>query len=347
MGSGGGRSVRAMRDFRLVWMLFVVGCGGGGAGQGSGDAIEDAAPGADATRDAPQMAADAAVDAGVDAAPPAMTFRYVIDRHRLPTTSQQAMFLALDIDGDGDPDNGLGRALVQLQQQGLTFQPQATAAIDRGAIISLIEVTAESLDTDPTVTFAQLVGTNPQPAPCSSPSDATCRKHLTGAATFSAEPTVLTPLAGAASGGDIAVGPGLLQLPTTFGTPMTLDLVGARVLLRMPSDTAIADSVIAGAISVGEIKSDLHPRLAVMINEQVAKDCKDFAADDCGCLPGTQGDTWVNMLHTVGKDCIASGPELQFNAFIQTLFAPDVTINGQQALSVGIGVTAVRATFAP
>ena len=52
-------------------------------------------------------------------------------------------------------------------------------------------------------------------------------------------------------------------------------------------------------------------------------------------------------LFDTNHDCAVSVTEIQNNSLIQALFAPDVTIDGQMALSVGFGVTAVGATFTP
>ena len=46
-------------------------------------------------------------------------------------------------------------------------------------------------------------------------------------------------------------------------------------------------------------------------------------------------------------DCNVTVTELQNNSLIQSLFAPDVTVEGQQALSFGFAFTAVDATFTP
>jgi hypothetical protein len=39
--------------------------------------------------------------------------------------------------------------------------------------------------------------------------------------------------------------------------------------------------------------------------------------------------------------------EIRNNSLIQSLLAPDVTLEGQPALSLGFGVTAVKAAFTP
>lgn len=47
------------------------------------------------------------------------------------------------------------------------------------------------------------------------------------------------------------------------------------------------------------------------------------------------------------RDCAVSVAEIEENSLIQSLLAPDVMVEGQQALSLGIKVEAAPATFTP
>ena len=66
----------------------------------------------------------------------------------------------------------------------------------------------------------------------------------------------------------------------------------------------------------------------------------------CGCAANWTGQTVISLFDT-NHDCAVSVMEIENNSLIQALFQPDVTIDGQMALSVGFAVTAVGATFTP
>jgi hypothetical protein len=47
------------------------------------------------------------------------------------------------------------------------------------------------------------------------------------------------------------------------------------------------------------------------------------------------------------RDCRITATEVQNTPIIMSLLEPDVTIAGQPALSFGIGITGIGATFSP
>jgi hypothetical protein len=78
----------------------------------------------------------------------------------------------------------------------------------------------------------------------------------------------------------------------------------------------------------------------------IARDCPLQTPPNCGCAAASEGNTWLNLFDA-NDDCMVSIAEIQGNALVQSLLAPDVMIDGQNALSLGMRVTAVRAAFAP
>jgi len=302
---------------------------------------------------------DAAIDAAIDAAlpdalldapaPPPNAHRYVIDHELLPTNNNQARMYALDLDSDGQVDNQLGMVMGTLAGMGLDPQPPLTHAIDTGAAIMLADLDATTL-TSGTATFAMFQGANPMPAPCTGASDPVCRHHLAGTATFDVAATSPNdpPLTGAIAGGLVDAGPGILHLTTSFlGANVSLQLIGARVRLTSPSDAQIMTGILAGGVSTTEIDATLIPAMQTAISAQIALDCHALTSPpQCGCTDGTTGKTFISLFDT-NQDCAVTATEIKMNSLIMSLLAPDVTIGSQQALSLGVGITAVHAAFLP
>src|SRR4051812_35657854 len=85
------------------------------------------------TNQPPDAAIDAPPDALIDAPPPPMgTFRYVLDKERVPTTNNEARLFGLDLNGDATIDNQLGMVIATLTSQGFDIQGATTTAVDHG-----------------------------------------------------------------------------------------------------------------------------------------------------------------------------------------------------------------------
>ena len=83
---------------------------------------------------------------------------------------------------------------------------------------------------------------------------------------------------------------------------------------------------------------------ATVFTAQMALDCLGVPPT-CGCVGGTQGNTMHALFDSAPNDCSISASELQNNGIIMSLLQPDLTINGQPALSFGVGFTTVRGDF--
>jgi hypothetical protein len=274
--------------------------------------------------------------------------RYVIDKHALPTNNAQARDLGLDVNGDSTVDNRLGMVLATFASQGFDPQGPADQAVNRGDILTLVDLGSAGFTSGP-ATFTLYSGDNAQPAPCLNAGDTVCRRHLAGTGTFDVAATSArdTPLTGTLVAGELVTGTGLLHVELSLATtPMTFELLAARVKLTGPTDTALASGVIAGAIKQSDIDTALIPAWAVSFDATMNADCPG-APPTCGCASGSQGKSYHDLFDTSPNDCTITATELRNNSLIMSLLAPDVTIGGQQALSVGIGFTATKATFTP
>ena len=268
---------------------------------------------------------------------------YVIDQVQLPTSITQALEDGADLDGTGQVKNSLGERLASFAGQGFDSQPAMTTAIDTGAIILLADLDAYGPEDFGFTTYS---GTNPSPIPCASPADTVCRQHLQGTGMFDVAATPRDPeLSGTVTNDTFRGGPGRLPVQLTlFGAPpVALDLIGAHVMLY----TAFPKGVIAGGVPQSDITGKVYPSLQQAYSAKIAADCTALTSPPhCGCTPNSTGWQVLDGFDA-NHDCAISVDEIANNVGLQQLFAPDVTIEGQPALSLGFAITAVPATFTP
>jgi hypothetical protein len=320
----------------ILCAVLVLGCGNDAAKPIDGAidvAVDTARP--DALLDAP-------------AAPPG-AHRYVIDHELLPTNNTQAKMYGLDLDNDAMVDNQFG--MVEATFAGMGFDDQAAVdhLIDTGTVIMLADLEAADLTTAATATFTNYDGANPMPAACNGSADTTCRHHLAGTGTFDIATTSAhdTPLTGAVAANVFTGGPGQVHFPVSLlDATVSVPLIGARVKLTAITDTGVT-GIVAGGISQTVIDSTLIPAVRLGVTAQIANDCNALTSPPaCGCADGTTGKTFIGLLDA-NQDCAVTDDEIKNNPLFMALLAPDVMIDGQMALSVGIGVTAVHAAFTP
>jgi hypothetical protein len=79
---------------------------------------------------------------------------------------------------------------------------------------------------------------------------------------------------------------------------------------------------------------------------RIVRDCTMLSSPPgCGCVANSTGKTLLGLFDTNPQDCVVTSTEIQNNSLIVSLLAPDVMIEGQPALSFGVGYTAIGATF--
>jgi hypothetical protein len=277
--------------------------------------------------------------------------RYVMSSISLPTNNTQARDYGLDLDDDQTVDNQLGMVLATLSSMGMDAAAGTSAAVDRGEVLVLAEVQTTDFTSAQDAGFRSLIGANPSPAPCNGASDPVCRGHLTGTGSFGVVAgTDNAPLIGDASGGTLTAGPGhaLVQLSLFAGSAITLELIGARTRVVGATATSIGTSVIAGGVTQNDVNTKILPEIQAWANATIAADCTMLSSPPgCGCASGSDGNTMRGLFDTSPADCNVSLSEIQNNSLILSLFAPDVTLEGQQTLSFGVGFTAVGASFTP
>ncbi len=348
-----------MRSLAVAWS-FLVCCGG----EHKPDVPIDAPRAADAPKpiDSPMIDAPA-IDAPATAT--GAHYHYVMDHQYVPTNNTQARQYGLDLNSDGVVDNQLGMVLGTLSSMGFDVQAAASKSVDTGSTLLLVDLQTADFTTATDTGVTLYEGANPMPAPCSGPTDTVCRHHLAGTGTFDIAATSPrdTPLSGNASAGTFTNGPGHLPLQIAItsaaSTPIELHLIGARTKMSSVTAGGIATGVVAGAITQTELNTQVLPQFQVTLMQIVYRDCCGLATSPggatcnpngtpaCGCVSGSSGQTVIGLFDTSPKDCQITLSEVQNNSLLQSLLAPDVTVEGQMALSLGIGFTAVPGTFTP
>ncbi len=287
--------------------------------------------------------------------PTGMHYHFVANKIYVPTSSTESREYGLDLNGDGTVDNQLGATLAALKSQG-NFDIQSTIdkSVNDGSIILLVDFQTNSFTSSAGAGIQVFLGKNPMPAPCTDMTDMVCGHHLTGSGSFTVDPSGPTnaALAGKIVGGTFTGGPGDLALQIALGgtMPIQLNLIGARAKADTISATGIGTAsgggiIFAGAVSKDDIDNKIIPAIPPQLNATITRDCNMLTSPPgCGCTSGSTGATIISFFDS-NKDCNSSTAELMSNSLIMSLLAPDVTINGKMALSLGIKATAIGATY--
>lgn len=283
-------------------------------------------------------------------------YLYIVDHETVPTTNTEARASALDLDNDGMVDNQFGMVLASLAGQGLDVQGAVDVSVDRGQTLLIADLYALDFTSTTGSTFTTYDGGAAFPPACNGSADTTCRHHLDGHGMFTlaANSAHDTPLIGDATSGVFTEGPGHLEIEGSFfgtGPAVHIDLIGARVKLNSVTATTIGPSILAGAISMTDIDGKLIPGWQMAVTAQIQQDCCGLSTSpggatctppSCGCVDGTSGKTDLGLFDA-NHDCVVTVDEVKNNSLVMALLAPDVMVEGQQALSFGMQVTAVHA----
>ncbi|HEY4179649.1 MAG TPA: hypothetical protein VGM90_22565 [Kofleriaceae bacterium] len=323
--------LRSLFTAALPLSLILTACGGGGGSTGDDDG-------------------------GVT--PEGDHYKSVAKSALVPTSNPQARMYGIDIgapDGsgpDGTVDNQLGMVLATLSAMNIDVQGSVSDAIAQGSIILLTDMQATALDAATNVGFTVHLGENPVPPACTDANDTVCGKHLTGTGMFSikANGTDAT-LGGKIVGGKVTAGPGKVSIQIALGgaDPIQLDLIGARIEGTGITATGITTLKVGGALTQDALMTQVLPAIQAQLGPTIARDCTALdmpnATPSCGCMSGSTGATVLQLFDSSPKDCMVTVAEISSNTLIQSLLAPDVKIDGMEALSLGIQVETVGAMF--
>ena len=299
-------------------------------------------------------------------------YGYAASRLFVPTNNNQAREYGLDLNNDKTVDNQLGMVLGTLAGQGFDVQGTIDKAVAEASIIILGDFQTTSFSSAGGAGLSIKLGANPMPAACNAGEEylcvnaqqmecdsgtagctcSGCGRHLTnGTFTIGSDPNAA--VAGKIVNGTFTGGPGSIQLKIALGSSegITLDLIGARAKATGITEAAIDSVIVAGALTKDDLDMKVIPAIHMQIEPLITEDCTmPTMPPDCGCEAGSTGKTILNLFDTTGgagggKDCMVSVDEIKNNSLIQSLLAPDVTIDDKMALSLGIKASMVKATF--
>lgn len=290
-------------------------------------------------------------------------YGYVVSHAIVPTSDAQIAQYSLDVGTktsakklDGSPDNGLGQiisGLTLLASQGGTtidLQGSVTKAVDQGTVNLLVDFQTESFTTSDAAGFSVKLGATSTPAACTDANDTTCRHQLNGDATFTLDPNspANALVAGKIVSGNFDGGPGNVSVSLAIGgaAPVTIDLLHARVRATGISETGITSAIIAGMVVEDTLLQAAAPVALPLITNYLATNCTGDKTQSCGCT-GIVG-TLVKAIDT-DSNCVITNEELIAGIATSGFVNPDVcstdSCSTADAISLGVGIEAVKATF--
>jgi hypothetical protein len=295
--------------------------------------------------------------------PEGMHYHYVANAVYVPTSNTQAREYGLDLNADGTVDNQLGMVLSTLAGMGFDIQATLDTAVAEGSIILLADFQTKDFTNTTAAGIQVFLGDMPMPAACNSgemyneTTKTGCKHHLDGTASFTiaAGSPSNASLGGKIVNGTFTGGPGNLSLQIALGgtDAINLDLIGARAKASAITETAIGGTsggvIFAGAVTKDDIDNKVIPAIQKQLVPIITRDCPGtdpLSTPPCMCAADSTGKTILGLFDVAPtKDCMVSVEEIKTNSLIVSLLAPDVTIDGKMALSLGIKATAVKATY--
>ncbi|KAA1416884.1 hypothetical protein F0U44_17000 [Nocardioides humilatus] len=274
------------------------------------------------------------------AKPPQPGRGMVADSMWVGTTVAQADGLAVDVDGDGDRDNAMGRAMAALSGAGLAVDDVLAADLAHGDIVMLHSLRTASL-ADSNAAHWQVWYGDPTPDP-----------DLSGAGTFVLPSDQLHSrrLAAVIQDHIVKTVPGRVPVRLDFGTgPFRLRLTKAVIAAKCFRRGCIGGQ-INGGISAARFDAIVVPKFAEFFQVVVDRDCPGPGPASCSG-PGAT----VQQLFDADDDLVVTADELRSNALFSGVFLPDVDLVGADGLpgsdgvndgiSVAVGFTTAQATL--
>ncbi|MDB4954330.1 MAG: hypothetical protein JWO36_1899 [Myxococcales bacterium] len=249
--------------------------------------------------------------------------RYAMTHQGIPASNADARAFGLDLDGDGKLDNQFGMALGAAAGPGYAdFQAASDRLLQASQVIALVDLQAANTLGPTADAWTVFLGTK-------------------SGATYETDPVSpsTVPLSGSIADKLSTVGPGDLVIPVgLFGTPGRLRLVGAHA--TFVANNREMHGIIGGGIPATEVMDTILPAGAAMFQQKIASDCEAGAPPpDCGCPMGSPAASMIREFDP-DHDCVITVDDLLATSWLNAVLAPDVTIDGQHALSFGISFDA-------
>lgn len=267
------------------------------------------------------------------------TRSYLVNNVLLPTTSSETTSYAIDVDGDGHPDNNFGQLFAALAAQGFDISGSMQAATASGSIVHLVGLrsTDALFKNDPAAQANWCIG-----VPTATPPkfDGTDNVSCPDTSGF---------FVAALSGGNFTS-------PSPFSTPnpvsmdvalhtglsnVQLTVLNARLSFTINSAGKISFGQINGSIRHVDMVNIFLPGVDVACNTSIQSDpssdfsmgCKNIFDTGCSGHPEYSADGQIELC------------EVTENALINALISPDVQVADGGILvdanSIGFRFTAI------
>jgi hypothetical protein len=284
------------------------------------------------------------------------------------TVPQQRADYAMDINGDGKPDNQLGNIIGALAAQGLNTQDGVTQAVTSGGVAVLIDETGADLTNNDCAQALISAAKMPAAPPKYDGSDSFTIDTSLGGGTFKGKITSGTFNSNSPITATVPTELTVL-LPLVAGSdPVKLAVTGAHVTFTKSGD-GIMKGQLNGAIKSTSVQTDVIPSVAKLLSDKVAADpttstnMQILSIFDTGGEADTTGKCSGVCLNSDGTCAVAgdkkiSNCEVSTNSIIKNVLAPDVQMFAadgsykpnkdntmKDSLSLGLAFTAVKASF--
>jgi hypothetical protein len=290
--------------------------------------------------------------------------KYVANTLMVP---QQRADYALDLNGDGKPDNQLGNIIGALTAQNLNTQDGVNKAIADGSVLLLMDEKAADLQNNDCGTTDVSAGVKPAMPPKYDGTDVltidtslgggTFKGKITGG-TFNSNSPVTTSSPTSLT----------IQLPLVSGSqPVKLSISGAHIQFTKMGDGAMKGQ-INGGIKSTDVQNNIIPNVAMLLSDRVtamptgSTEMQILSIFDTG---GEADPACSGACKNMDGSCAKAGDkkidvcEVATNSIIKNVLAPDVQLfsddgstykpnpanTHKDSLSLGLSFTAVKASF--
>lgn len=266
---------------------------------------------------------------------------YVINGIFVPLTSSDAQKYALS--NKGKKYNALGNILALLSQQAPSnqFQESTNLSVCVGKTLILLKVQATNLTNDNAILGQTYNGkektcctSQTDEKMCCSEANTNC---FNGTSLFERKTNIAASnvASGKISNGMLLLSPlkTMVRFMTHCGYTIDVDMQHVTISGTI-SANKVSNGVLTGTVSVTDMQTKIVPALATMLSGTL----QDPKADK-------QTKDMIKQLFDTNSDGKITTSEVAENALIKTFLAGDVDVNndGTKELSIGFGITAVKA----
>ncbi len=264
---------------------------------------------------------------------------YLVNNVLLPISNSEANSYAIDVDGDGFPENSIGQLLVALSTQGFDFLGPMDAAVASGSIVHLVglQSTDALFKNDPAAQATWCVGVPTATPPLFNGTDNPSCADTSGTFVAALSGGSFTSPAPASTPNPVP-----LDIELAIGTShVTLHVLNARLSFTTNAAGNMPVGQINGSIPHDNLLTTFPPAMAEACNASIQSNpssntsttCKGIFDTGCIGFPGYSGDGQIAVC------------EVTENTLFQALFAPDVQVADGGTLvdanSMGIRFTAI------